>query len=143
MKYITLDGKFWRIFEYHVAILNAICHNEPINFPTFIFNDLEKLINEVKLVERKLPLHKGLIKMVVGFMLTKEHNKKGGGTPRKSGLPITRNQLLLSTEKKGNDLVSGKKLLIEEVQDSEDEKDNIPLSLKEGKFPFWAKKNRP
>eukprot|EP01018_Ginkgo_biloba_P025387 Gb_18450 [translate_table: standard] len=39
MKYLTLEGKFRKIFGYHIAILNSIRNEERINIPLFLLKE--------------------------------------------------------------------------------------------------------
>lgn len=61
------------------------------------------------MAKRKLPLHQGLIKMVVCFMWEKDRYKKCG-TSRKSGFSISQTQILLGVGWKGNESTKGKEM---------------------------------
>eukprot|EP01018_Ginkgo_biloba_P021711 Gb_02673 [translate_table: standard] len=68
-----------------------------INLPVFLFKSLEKSVKSVKASKGKLPLHHGLLKLLVNF--EKARNPLPSVTPRglvrSSGTPVSRAQLLL------------------------------------------------
>eukprot|EP01018_Ginkgo_biloba_P023599 Gb_28164 [translate_table: standard] len=57
MKYLTLEGKFRKLFGYHIAILNSIRNSVKINVPLFLLKSLEKSIKTVKSSKGQRPLH--------------------------------------------------------------------------------------
>eukprot|EP01018_Ginkgo_biloba_P040074 Gb_10375 [translate_table: standard] len=65
MKYLTLKGKYHKLFGYHIAILNSIRNSVKINVPLFLLKSLEKSIKTIRSGKGKLPLHQGLLKMLV------------------------------------------------------------------------------
>eukprot|EP01018_Ginkgo_biloba_P023702 Gb_11572 [translate_table: standard] len=48
MKYLTLEGKFRKLFGYHITILNSMRNKEKINIPLFLFKSLEKSMHAIK-----------------------------------------------------------------------------------------------
>lgn len=110
MKYLTLEGKFQKLFGYHIAILNSMRNKKKVNIPLFLFKSLEKSMNVVKARKGKAPLHQGLMKLIVNF----ESNKKSvvvgpskGDFVKVSGAPISKAQLLLGPTSSSPLLVSG------------------------------------
>eukprot|EP01018_Ginkgo_biloba_P017735 Gb_08968 [translate_table: standard] len=59
MKYLTLEGKYCKLFGYHIAILNSIRNSVKINVPLFLLKSLEKSIKTIRSGKGKLPLHQG------------------------------------------------------------------------------------
>eukprot|EP01018_Ginkgo_biloba_P036449 Gb_16274 [translate_table: standard] len=100
MKYLTLEGKFEKLFGYHIAILNSMRNKEKVNIPLFLLKSMEKSVRAVKISKRKSPLHQGLMKMLVDFEMNKKGNVTGpfkGGFTRLSGTPVSKAQLLLGS----------------------------------------------
>lgn len=97
MKYLTLKGKFRKLFCYHIVILNSIRNSTKINLPLFLFKSLEKSVKSVKASKGKLPLHQGLLKLLVNFEKAKNPSPSmiPRGLLRSSGTPVSRAQLLL------------------------------------------------
>eukprot|EP01018_Ginkgo_biloba_P009172 Gb_23349 [translate_table: standard] len=48
MKYLTLEGKFRKLFGYHIAILNSMRNKEKISIPLFLYKSLEKSMHAIK-----------------------------------------------------------------------------------------------
>eukprot|EP01018_Ginkgo_biloba_P032129 Gb_32169 [translate_table: standard] len=67
MKYLTLEGKFRKLFGYHIVIMNSMRNKEKINIPLFLYKSLKKSMHAIK----------------------------AGGFARVSGSPISKAQLLL------------------------------------------------
>eukprot|EP01018_Ginkgo_biloba_P011985 Gb_15585 [translate_table: standard] len=67
MKYLTLEGKYRKLFGYHIAILNSIRNNVKINVSLFLLKSVEKSIKSVKSSKGKLPLHQGLLNLLFQF----------------------------------------------------------------------------
>eukprot|EP01018_Ginkgo_biloba_P037260 Gb_40876 [translate_table: standard] len=98
MKYITLEGKFRKLFGYHVAILNSLRNREKINIPLFLCKSMEKLILSIKAGKTKSPRHQGLMKLIVEHTSNRLGSSMGpsrGAAIRVSGVPITKSQLLI------------------------------------------------
>jgi len=98
MKYLTLEGKFRKFFGYHIAILNSIRNRVKINVPLFLLKSLEKPIKTVKSGKGKLPLHQGLLKMLVNYEKARINSAPlilKGNLIRTSGTPVSKAQLLL------------------------------------------------
>eukprot|EP01018_Ginkgo_biloba_P022712 Gb_36500 [translate_table: standard] len=98
MKYLTLEGKFRKLFSYHIAILNSMRNKEKVTIPLFLLKSMEKSVRAVKVGKGKAPFHQGLMKLLVDF----ENDKRGdvagpskGGFSRRSGTPVSKAQLLL------------------------------------------------
>eukprot|EP01018_Ginkgo_biloba_P036126 Gb_03678 [translate_table: standard] len=49
IKYLTLEGKFRKLFGYHIAILNSMRNKEKINIPLFLYKSLEKSMPVIKI----------------------------------------------------------------------------------------------
>eukprot|EP01018_Ginkgo_biloba_P032322 Gb_32267 [translate_table: standard] len=110
MKYLTLEGKFRKLFGYHIAILNSMKNKEKINIPLFLFKSTEKSVHAVKAGKGKAPLHQGLMKMIVDFEINRKSYIAGpskGGFVRVSEAPISKAQLLLGPALSSPLLVSG------------------------------------
>eukprot|EP01018_Ginkgo_biloba_P016652 Gb_17438 [translate_table: standard] len=97
MKYLTLEGKFRKLFGYHIAILNSVRNSTKINLPVFHFKSLEKSVKSVKAGKGKLPLHQGLLNLLVNFEKAKNPSPSVTlrGLVRSSGTLVSRAQLLL------------------------------------------------
>eukprot|EP01018_Ginkgo_biloba_P023420 Gb_40337 [translate_table: standard] len=98
MKYLTLEGKFCKLFGYHIAILNSMRNKEKVNIPLFLLKSMEKSVRTVKARKGKAPLHQGLMKLLVDFKKDRRGAMTGpskGGFSRLSGTPISKAQLLL------------------------------------------------
>eukprot|EP01018_Ginkgo_biloba_P016143 Gb_31689 [translate_table: standard] len=98
MKYLTLEGKFRKLFGYHIAILNAIRNKEKVNIPLFLLKSMEKSVKAVKAGKGKAPLHQGLMKMLADFELHRKSTTAGptkGVFVRVSGALVSKAQLLL------------------------------------------------
>eukprot|EP01018_Ginkgo_biloba_P001926 Gb_20786 [translate_table: standard] len=124
MKYLTLEGKFRKIFGYHVAILNSIRNDEKVNIPLFLFKSLEKSIKAVKAARGKVPLHQGLVKLLYQSAKDKGGASRGqkGGFPRSNGTPISRAQLLLGAAPLGKESPVSKPRVV--LSKSKEEKDS-------------------
>eukprot|EP01018_Ginkgo_biloba_P013399 Gb_10421 [translate_table: standard] len=99
MKYLTLEGKFRKLFGCHIAILNSIRNRVKINVPLLLLKSLEKSIKTVKSGKGKLPLHQGLLKMLVNYekaRITSAPLILKGNLIRTSGTLVSKAQLLLS-----------------------------------------------
>eukprot|EP01018_Ginkgo_biloba_P013977 Gb_31793 [translate_table: standard] len=110
MKYLTLEGKFWKLFGYHIAILNSMRNKEKVNIPLFLLKSMEKSVKAVKAGKGKSPLHQGLMKMLVDFKMNRKSIAAGpskGGFVRISGTPVSKAQLLLGSAPSSPLLVSG------------------------------------
>jgi len=120
MKYLTLEGKYRKLFGYHLAILNSIRNNETINVPLFLFKSMEKSVKTIKLGKGKLPLHQGLLNLLFQFEKAKSSSaviSAKGNLHKVSGTPVSKAQLLLgptSSSQKPNAISS----------DSEEEEDS-------------------
>lgn len=97
MKYLTLEGKFQKLFGHHIYFLNAMRNKERINIPLFLFNSMEKSLILVQNGKGKSPLHQGLMKLITEFVFSKNHSvaRPLKGFSKVSGTPISKAQLLL------------------------------------------------
>eukprot|EP01018_Ginkgo_biloba_P039864 Gb_34704 [translate_table: standard] len=119
MTYLTVEGKFRKIFGYHVAILNSIRNDEKVNIPLFLSKLLEKSIKVVKAGRGKVLLHQGLVKLL--YQSAKEKGGVVRGFPRNSGTPISRAQLRLGATPKGKESpVSQSSMVLSESEDEDD-----------------------
>eukprot|EP01018_Ginkgo_biloba_P010247 Gb_13456 [translate_table: standard] len=109
MKYLTLEGKFRKLFGHHIAFLNAMRNKERINIPLFLFNSMEKSLISVKTGKGKSPLHQGLMKLIMEFVFSKNPSVAGPskGFSKVSGTPITKAQLLLGPIQAASNADSG------------------------------------
>eukprot|EP01018_Ginkgo_biloba_P005442 Gb_21171 [translate_table: standard] len=82
MKYLTLEGKFHKLFRYHIAIVNSMRNKKNVNIPLFLLKSMEKFVRAVKAGKGKAPLHQGLMKLLVDF----EKDRRGVvASPSKGG----------------------------------------------------------
>eukprot|EP01018_Ginkgo_biloba_P031174 Gb_36132 [translate_table: standard] len=128
MKYLTLEGKFRKLFGHHIAFLNCVRNREKVNIPLFLFNSLEKSVLAAKSGKGKPPLHQGLMKMLVDFVSNKSSPAAGpskGGFTRVSGTPITKAQLLLGPILGASNLNSGGSTSEEDEDSDCQEKNNM------------------
>eukprot|EP01018_Ginkgo_biloba_P005757 Gb_20034 [translate_table: standard] len=107
MKYLTLEGKFRKLFGYHIAILNSMRNKEKVNIFLFLFKSLEKSVNVAKAGKGKAPLHQGLMKV--------------------SGAPISKAQLLLGPTPSSPLSISGD-ISTDSEGDSESPDKNCPAT---------------
>eukprot|EP01018_Ginkgo_biloba_P028000 Gb_41589 [translate_table: standard] len=110
MKYLTLEGKFRKVFGYHIAILNSMRNKEKINIPLFLFKSMEKFVHAVKAGKGKAPLHQGPMKMIADFEINRKSFIAGpskGGFLRVRSAPISKAQLFLGPAPSSPLLVSG------------------------------------
>ena len=77
MKYLTLEGKFRKLFGHHIAFLNFMRNKEKVNILSFLFNSLEKLLIVAKSGKGKSPLHQGLMKILFDFVSRKNSPAAG------------------------------------------------------------------
>eukprot|EP01018_Ginkgo_biloba_P021373 Gb_24038 [translate_table: standard] len=90
--------KYRKLFGYHIAILNSIRNSVKINVPLFLLKSLEKSIKTIRSGKGKLPLHQGLLKMLVNY--ERDRNvlvslPLKGTLIRTSGTLVSKAQLLL------------------------------------------------
>eukprot|EP01018_Ginkgo_biloba_P038988 Gb_36378 [translate_table: standard] len=85
MKYLTLEGKFRKLFGHHIAFLNFVRNKEKVNIPSFLFNSLEKSLVEAKSGKGKSPLHQGLMKMLFDFVSSKNSPAAGPSKGEEDG----------------------------------------------------------
>eukprot|EP01018_Ginkgo_biloba_P012096 Gb_21298 [translate_table: standard] len=93
MKYLTLEGKYRKLFGYHIAILNSIQNSEKINVPLFLFKSVEKSVKTVKSGRGKFPLHQGLLNLLFQFEKAKSGStviSVKGNFHRVSGTPVSK-----------------------------------------------------
>eukprot|EP01018_Ginkgo_biloba_P008081 Gb_11347 [translate_table: standard] len=139
MKYLTLEGKFRKLYGHHIAFLNFVRNREKVNIPLFLFNSLEKSVFAAKSGKGKPPLHQGLMKMLVDFFYSKNSpiaSPSKGGFTRVSGIPITKAQLLLGPIPVASHLNSGGSTSKEDEDTESQEKDSsvkIPSAKSGGK----------
>lgn len=65
IQYITLEGHYKMVFRHHFALLSHFHHEIHINFPFFLLHSLGRSVNKVKKGRGQVPLHQGLIKLMV------------------------------------------------------------------------------
>eukprot|EP01018_Ginkgo_biloba_P022470 Gb_12244 [translate_table: standard] len=142
MKYLTLEGKFLKIFGYHIVILNSIRNDERINIPLFLLKSLEKSIKVVKTEKGRVPLHQGLLKL----LYLHEKDKRGSsarsvkrGFPRTSKTPVSKAQLLLGPTP-ASPILKTSAIISDTEEDSDSQGEDIPF---EGSKKDGARKRKP
>jgi hypothetical protein len=74
-RFFTCEGRFTRVYQYHIRLLMHFTGRKPLNLPYYLFKILGKMANRMKvrkcLVEPSL-FHFSLIKLLV----LEEHRKR-------------------------------------------------------------------
>ena len=68
MKYFTCEGRFSRIYQYHIILLMHFTSEKPLNFPNYLFRSLVKMTEKVQSKIRyhhASLLHHALVKVIV------------------------------------------------------------------------------
>lgn len=74
MRYVTLDGRYARIFSYQFVILNPFKHDRKISIPFYLLSSLKhSLEKHAKNVDNPV-LHEGLIHLILNY--AKAHEVK-------------------------------------------------------------------
>eukprot|EP01018_Ginkgo_biloba_P013007 Gb_10057 [translate_table: standard] len=131
IKYLTLEGKFHKIFGYHIEILNSIRNEKRISIPLFLLKSLEKSIEVVKTRKGRVHLHQGLLKL----LYLHEKDKRGssarfvrGGFPRTIKTPISKAQLLLGPAPT-SPILKTNAVILDLEEDSDNKGGDIPLEV--------------
>lgn len=66
MEYITVDGRFTRVYGYHFSLLNHFRYKVRVSFPYYLLCSLRKSLDDHKKNPRRFPiLHTSLIRLIV------------------------------------------------------------------------------
>ena len=75
--YITCEGRFAFVFQYHFSFLQHLSHEAKMNLPFFFLKSLQKMSSRVKEHQehtKQSVFHHGLIKLVISIVLRKRDN---------------------------------------------------------------------
>ncbi|WP_258316876.1 hypothetical protein, partial [Escherichia coli] len=65
MRYITLDGKFMKVYGYHFVLLNHFRHNDKVNFPYFLLYSMNASLKAYKEnPQGDTAMHQGLMVLI-------------------------------------------------------------------------------
>ena len=68
MKFFTCEGKFSRLYQYHIRLLMHFTVAKSLNLSSYLYRNLTKMFERVKLkgkVPYPSPLHHSLIKVII------------------------------------------------------------------------------
>jgi len=69
MEYLTLDGRYTKLYGCHFVLANHFCHNIRVNFPSYL---LQSLTNSTQSIQRDPTkenfCHEGLIVLIMNML---------------------------------------------------------------------------